>query len=120
MLPHGTILATLVILSGAISLWSGKLARAAVPVEPNEAIIAAFFVSYATLLLTTIGLALSTIQNWLDERSNSVERSVTAARVLAVLASLFGVLCLIIEFPIASVDVTVDLPDSKVLPPTRH
>ena len=114
------ILAALVILSGALSVWSERLAFVAAGVEPNKALAAAYLVSYAILFLATIGLATFTVQGWIKGRSSSLEEPSLTPQIWTVLVCLFGLVILVDIRPILWAEISVELPDSKVLPSDRN
>lgn len=120
MLPRGNILAAWVILSGAISVWSERLTFSAKEVEVSQALGIVYIVTYAILLLATIGLAISTIQSWIEGGPNNLEGPFVIPHIWAVLAFLFGLVILVEIRPELWAEVSVVLPDSNALPPTRH
>ncbi len=110
------VLAALVILSGAMSVWSERFAFLAPGDEPNNTFAMAYLVSYAFLLLVTIGLAIFTVQRWIKTRSRSLDETFLVPKIWAVLACLFGLVILVELRPGLTAEVSVELPPSKVLP----
>lgn len=112
----GKLLALLVILSGASTAWFQILAEEAAFTRPDGLLVAAFFVSYVSVFITTIGLALSILQGWLGGPADRGEATTSAPTPWAIVVCLFGVIVLVSGRPKTDVEVTVTLPPSTVLP----
>ena len=110
------VFAGFVILSGALSLRLEDWARGLGLVLRAHELTIALTVSYATLLIATIGLALSVMLGWFKQRSNNPDKKNFKPKMWAVFVIIFGLACLIIARPIPSADIKVKLPPSKILP----
>jgi hypothetical protein len=107
------VFAGLAILSGALSLRLEDWARSVGLVERTGELTIAFTVGYATLLIATIGLALSVMLGWLKERSSNPDKKNFKPKMWVVFVFIFGISSLIIARPTPSADIKVQLPPQK-------
>ncbi|MCA3696679.1 hypothetical protein [Aquidulcibacter sp.] len=114
------ILIGLILLTGPLSWVVGVVNWIPGEAEKDPVLFFAYIIPYLTLIICTAMLILSLVaacRNWLLKKLNP---SAFKTKLWTLPICILGLFFIVISQSIASVDVTVELPDSKVLPPTRH
>lgn len=114
------ILIGLILLTGPLSWVVGVVNWIPGEAEKDPVLFFAYIIPYLTLIICTAMLILSLVaacRNWLLKKLNP---SAFKTKLWTLPICILGLFFIVISQSIASVDVTVELPDSNALPPTRH
>jgi hypothetical protein len=114
------VLIGLILLSGPLSWVVGVVNWIPGEAEKDPVLFLAYIIPYLTLIICTAMLIRSLVaacRNWLLKKRDP---SAFKTKLWTLPICILGLFFIVISQRIASVDVTVELPDSKVLPPTRH